>query len=59
MVWRATETDVDPADVLRLMASPDGAPPDDEVVELTVDRLAVLAGLPPVDWPTDDDAPAG
>ena len=55
----ATERDVDPADVQRLMAAADGAPPEDEVVELTVDKLVTLAGLPPVDWPTDDDAPAG
>jgi len=55
----AAERTLDPADVRRLMAAPDGAPPDDEVVEETVDRLVALAGLPPVDWPTDDDAPAG
>ncbi len=52
-------TDIDPAEVQRLMASPDGAPPGDEVVERTVERLLVLAGLPLPDWPTDDDAPAG
>lgn len=50
---------LDPADVRRLMASPDGAPPEDETVEQTVDRLLALAGLPPLEWPTDDDAPAG
>src|SRR5215210_3874758 len=55
----AAERDVDPADVRRLMAAPDGAPPEDEVVEQTVDRLAALAGLPPPTWPTDGDAPAG
>jgi hypothetical protein len=55
----AAERDVDPADVQRLMAAPDGAPPEDEVVEQTVEKLVALAGLPPVDWPTDDDAPAG
>lgn len=55
----ATGTDVDPDEVRRLMAASDGAPPADEVVELTVDRLVQLAGLPPLDWPTDDDAPAG
>jgi hypothetical protein len=55
----ATGGDVDPADVRRLMASPDGAPPEDVVVEETVDRLVALAGLPPLMWPTDDDAPAG
>jgi hypothetical protein len=41
------------------MASPHGAPPGDEVVEQTVERLAELAGLPAPEWPTDDDAPAG
>ena len=56
----AAERDLDPADVLQLMAGASGGtPPADEVVELTVDRLVALAGLPPVDWPTDDDAPAG
>jgi hypothetical protein len=51
--------DVDPFEVQRLMASPDGAPPGDEVVELTVERLATLAGLPVPEWPADDDAPPG
>ena len=51
--------DVDPAEVQQLMASPDGAPPADDVVEETVGRLLALAGLPVPDWPTDDDAPAG
>jgi hypothetical protein len=55
----AADRTIDPTDVRRLMAAPDGAPPDDEVVEETVDRLVALAGLPPVDWPTDTDAPAG
>jgi hypothetical protein len=55
----AEDTDVDPADVQQLMAAPDGAPPADEVVEETVDKLLVLAGLPPLEWPTDDDAPPG
>ena len=41
------------------MASPDGAPPADEVVEETVEKLLALAGLPAVEWPTDDDAPPG
>jgi hypothetical protein len=41
------------------MASPDGAPPEDEVVEQTVERLLALAGLPLPEWPTDDDAPPG
>lgn len=60
-VHEATGTDVDPTDVVRLMASPDGAPPPAEVsaVEETVDRLVRLAGLPLLDWPTDDDAPPG
>ena len=48
---------VEPAAVERLMASPDGAPPEDEVVQDTVVRLAALAGIPAPDWPTDDDAP--
>jgi hypothetical protein len=51
--------DVDPVDVQQLMASPTGAPPEDAVVEETVERLLTLAGLPVPDWPTDDDAPAG
>ena len=58
-VREAVDRDVDPADVRRLVAAPDGAPPEDEVVEETVDRLVALAGLPAVVWPTDDDAPAG
>jgi hypothetical protein len=58
-VREAAERDVDPADVRRLMAAPDGAPPEDEVVEETVEKLVDLAGLPPLDWPTDDDEPAG
>ena len=48
---------VDPAEVQQLMASPEGAPPEDDVVEDTVLRLVALAGLPAPDWPTDDDAP--
>ena len=51
--------DVDPADVQRLMAAPDGAPPSDEVVEETVEKLLELAGLPVPEWPTDEDMPAG
>jgi hypothetical protein len=51
--------DVDPAEVQPLMASPDGAPPEDDVVEETLERLLALAGLPAPDWPTDDDAPPG
>jgi hypothetical protein len=56
-VLEAEGTTVDPAEVQHLMASPDGAPPEDEVVEDTVVRLMALAGLPAPDWPTDDDAP--
>lgn len=57
----ATGAEVDPGDVQRLLASPDGAPPPEEfvVVEETVERLLGLAGLPAPDWSTDDDAPAG
>ncbi len=55
----AEGTDVDPAEVQRLMASPDGAPPEHDLVEETVERLCALASLPAPDWPTDDDAPAG
>ena len=51
--------DVDPDDVRRLMASATGAPPEDDVVEDTLDRLLTLAGLPDLEWPTDDDAPPG
>src|SRR3712207_2761044 len=51
--------EINPAEVRRLMAAPDGAPPADDVVEETVERLLRLAGLPALDWPTDDDAPAG
>jgi len=58
-VREAEGRDVDPAEVQRLMAAPDGAPPTDDVVEETVERLLALAGLPLPDWPTDDDAPAG
>jgi hypothetical protein len=58
-VHDVADRDVDPDDVRRLLAAPDGATPDDEVVEETVDRLVALAGLPPVEWPTYDDAPAG
>jgi hypothetical protein len=50
---------VDPAEVQRLFASSDGAPPQDDVVEETVERLLTLAGLPLPEWPTDDDAPPG
>ncbi|RBY84983.1 hypothetical protein [Blastococcus sp. TF02A-30] len=58
-VREASGREVDPAEARQLMAASDGAPPTDEVVELTVDRLAELAGLPPLDWPTDADAYAG
>jgi hypothetical protein len=51
--------DVDPADVRQLMASPDGAPPTDDTVEETLERLLDLAGLPAPERPPDDDAPAG
>jgi hypothetical protein len=51
--------EVDPIEVQRLMAAPDGAPPEDENVEMTVDRLLRLAGLPGIEWTTDDDEPAG
>jgi hypothetical protein len=58
-VLEAEGNTVDPAEVQRLMAAPDGSPPQDDVVEETVDRLLALAGLPRPEWPTDDDAPAG
>jgi hypothetical protein len=51
--------ELDPAEVRRLLAAPDGAPPKDDIVEQTVARLLTLAGLPLPDWPTDADAPAG
>jgi len=57
----ATGADVDPDDVQRFLASPDGAPPPAEVtaVEETVEELLALVGLPAPDWGTDDDEPAG
>jgi hypothetical protein len=55
----ATGTDIDPAEAQRLMASPGGAPPTDDRVEETVEKLAARAGLPAPEWPTDEDAPAG
>lgn len=58
-VREATGAEVDPLEVAGLMAAPDGAPPRDEVVETTVERLLALARLPLPDWPSDDDAPAG
>jgi hypothetical protein len=58
-VREAVGGDVDPDDVRALMASPSGAPPQDETVEETVDRLIALSGLPGLEWPTDDDMPAG
>jgi hypothetical protein len=58
-VLEAEGTAVDPAEVQQLMASPEGAPPEDDVVEDTVLRLVALAGLPAPDWPTDDDEPPG
>lgn len=54
----ASGTDVDPTEVEALMASPEGAPPSDDFVEETVERLCALAGLPSPDWPIDDDEPA-
>lgn len=54
-VHDAVGTQIEPADVHPLLASPSGAPPTDETVELTVDRLAALAGLPPLEWPTEAD----
>ncbi len=51
----ATGADVEPAELPPLLASPSGVPPTDESVELTVDRLAALAGLPPLEWPTEAD----
>jgi hypothetical protein len=53
-VREAQGRDVDPAQVRSLLASPDGAPPPDEVVEETVQRLLRLAGLPLPEWPADD-----
>ena len=54
-----TGRDVDPADVRQLMASPEGEPPGDDVVEVAVERLLALAGLPAPDWGSDEDAPPG
>jgi hypothetical protein len=51
--------DVDPAEVRRLMASPDGARPVHDSVVEAVEELLGLAGLPLPDWPRDDEAPAG
>jgi hypothetical protein len=58
-VLDAEGRDVDTDEVQGLMASPSGAPPADEFVEQTVERLLALAGLPLPDWPSDDDASAG
>jgi len=58
-VQEAEGIDLDPAEVQALLASPDGAAPRDEQVELTVDRLLALAGLPGIEWSTDADEPAG
>jgi hypothetical protein len=57
----ATGAEVDAADAQRLMASPYGAPPPEDVavVEETVERLLALVGLTAPDWGTDDDAPPG
>ena len=54
-----TGREVDPASVRRLLASPEGEPPEDEVVEDTVARLLDLAGLPAPDCGSDEDAPPG
>jgi hypothetical protein len=51
--------EVDPDDVQRLMASPEGAPPEHDVVEEALEELLTLVGLPAPDWPSDEDAPAG
>jgi hypothetical protein len=56
-VREAADQHIEPSEVQQLMASPVGAPPEDAVVELTVERLLTLAGLPVPDWPADDDAP--
>jgi hypothetical protein len=56
-VRHAQGTDVDPAEVQQLMASPDGAPPGHDTVEESVERLLILAGLPLPEWPADHDAP--
>ena len=58
-VREAVGRDVDPTDVQRLMASPDGEPPEHDVVEEALEELLAAAGLPAPDWPTDDDQPAG
>ncbi|MFP5370486.1 MAG: hypothetical protein ACLGI3_07025 [Actinomycetes bacterium] len=58
-VRELTGRDVDPADVRRLLASPEGRPPEDDVVEDTVGRLLDLAGLPNPEWGSDEDAPPG
>jgi hypothetical protein len=55
----ATGAEIDPGEALQLLASPAGVPPEDEVVELTVERMIELAGLPPLEWPTDPYAYAG
>jgi hypothetical protein len=57
-VRETTQTDVEPAEVEALMASPEGAPPTDDFVEETVQRLCARAGLPEPAWPTDEDEPA-
>jgi hypothetical protein len=54
-----TGTNLEPAEVQQLLASPDGTPPTDETVQETTETLCRLAGLPLPDWPTDDDAPPG
>ncbi|WP_104522535.1 hypothetical protein [Blastococcus atacamensis] len=58
-VREATGAEIEPEEARRLMASPAGVPPEDEVVELTVDRMVELTGLPPLEWPVDPHAYAG
>ena len=50
--------EIDPADVRPLLASPDGAPPADDLVEETVAKLLAVAGIPAPDWGSDEDEPA-
>jgi hypothetical protein len=57
-VREVSGVEVEPADVRRLMASPDGEPPEDDFAEDTVARLMKLAGLPAPEWGSDEDEPA-
>lgn len=43
-VREVSDRDVDPDDIRSLLASPEGEPPGDDVVEVTVERLLRLAG---------------